>query len=141
MTDNEVMAAISDASRQEASPGHKPARTITSRGHYRLLYERNPQDIAKNPTSVAAVYRAVREQFGSEYVRSDDPPRKAASAPDFPVLMRDGRVASSLQVSEVLNHLPATAIGFVFIHPEKADEARTWLEKHRDEVIRNAGDA
>jgi hypothetical protein len=135
------MAAIADASRKHDSAGHNAARTITSRKHFRLLYERNPQDIAKNPAAVAAVFRAAREQFGADYVRGDDPASKAASPPDFPVLMRDGRVASSLQASEVLNHLPGTAIGFVFVHPDKVIEARTWLEEHRDSIIRESGEA
>jgi hypothetical protein len=140
MTDNEVMAAIADASRKDNAPGHVEARTITARKHFRLLYGRNPQDIAKNPAAVAAVFRAARERFGAENIRGDDPASKATSAPDFPVLMRDGRVASSLQVSEVLNHLPGTAIGFVFVHPDKVIEARNWLERERDNIIREPGE-
>ena len=136
MTDNEVMTAMVAASRDEDAPGHDAAQTIISRRHFRLLYGRNPQDIARNPAAVTAVFRAARKQFSAENIRCDDPPRKAASAPEFPVLMRDGRVASSLQVSEVLNHLPGTAVGFVFVHPDKANEAHMWLEKYRDIIVR-----
>ena len=138
MTDNEVMTAIVAASRDEDAPGHDAAQTIILRRHFRFLYGRNPQDIARNPAAVTTVFRAARKQFGAENIRCDDPPQKAVSAPEFPVLMRDGRVASSLQVSEVLNHLPGTAVGFVFVHPDKANEARMWLEKHRDTIVREA---
>ena len=138
MTDNEVMTAMLAASREKDAPGHDAAQTIILRRHFRLLYERNPQDIARTPAAVATVFRAARNQFGAENIRCDDPPRKAASAPEFPVLMRDDRVASSLQVSEVLNHLPSTAIGFVFVQPDKANDARMWLDKNRDTIVRGA---
>ena len=138
MTDNEVMAAIAHASGVQDRPGHDAAKTIILRRHFRLLYMRNPQDITKNPAAVTVVFRAAREQFGADYVRVDDPPIKAKSAPDFPVLMPDDRVVSSLQVSEVLNHIPPTVVGFVFVHPDKIEEARTWLEKNREEIIRES---
>ena len=138
MTDNEVMTAIARASRVGSEPGHDAAKIITRRRHFRLLYMRNPQDIAKNPAAVKLVFRAARENFGADYVRLDDPSVKAKSAPDFPVLMRDDRVVSSLQVSEVLNHIPPTAVGFVFVDPDTIEEAGTWLERNREEIIRES---
>jgi HD superfamily phosphohydrolase len=140
MTDNEVMSAILTAAPKADAPGHGAADTIVHRKHFRVLYARNPQDISRNPSAVSAVYRAARAKFGTEHVRIDDPPVKGSVAPDFPVLMRDGRVASSLQVSQVLNNLPGTAFGYVFIDPEHKSEATNWLDRERDKVIQEAGE-
>ena len=133
-TDNEVMSAIAKTARCPSAPGYAAASTIMSRRHFRVLYSRNPYDIAINPDAVANVYEAAKARFGEDLVRVDDLD-KGTPPPDFPVMMRDGRTASSLQVSEVLNHLPATVFGYVFVAPDRAVEARAWLDKERETIV------
>jgi hypothetical protein len=55
---------------------------------------------------------------------------------DFPVRMKDGRIASSLSVSEVLKYVPVAAFDYVFVAPNLEDEAKKWLEDRREEIIR-----
>jgi hypothetical protein len=49
MTDNEVRAALHQADREPAHPGHDPARRLLRREHYRLLYQANAVDLARVP--------------------------------------------------------------------------------------------
>ena len=59
MTDNEVSAALLRAARDKTHPGHAPARRIVRREHFQLLYQRNPDDLARNPEAGRAVFRAA----------------------------------------------------------------------------------
>ena len=42
MTDNEVTAAMLDASRTPSHPGYAHARAMVEREHFRRMYQRNP---------------------------------------------------------------------------------------------------
>lgn len=79
------------------------------------------------------INEAAVQQFGPEHVRKDEY-LKGSAAPDFPVLLRGGQVVSSLSYSDIFAHLPSTAIGHVFISPEKESDAVTWL-KHKKNTI------
>jgi uncharacterized protein len=134
-SDNDVMAAITAAAFDAASEGHDQARRIACRQHFRVLYQRNPADELRTPKAVTAVFRAARQEFGSDHVKVDQQPAKGAPAFAFPVLQRDGRVVSSLAVSDALNHLPAATFGYVFISPEQREAAQTWLDARRDRIL------
>lgn len=134
MTDNEVTVGFREAAANHTHPGHDPARRITGREHFRVLYERYPQDIKANPDAALAVFEAAAERFGAENVRHDRY-RQPGGAPDFPVLTRDGRIASSLSISETLRMVPPIAIDYVFIVPEKRQAAVGWLREHREKII------
>lgn len=54
---------------------------------------------------------------------------------DFPVLTRDGRIASSLALSTVLNRIPVYPVGTVFVAPESMKDAREWLNREREAII------
>jgi uncharacterized protein len=136
LTDNEVTVAIMRASTDSSLPGHDAARRIAQRKHFRVLYQRTPHDQAVNPQAVRAVFREARKQFGAEHVRMDEYFPKADTH-DFPVLMRDDRVASSLQLSESLSRSLLAPIGYVFVSPEKVKDARVWLNKNREDLIKN----
>src|SRR5947207_1456497 len=60
MTDNEVTAAFRKAAREPGSRGHESAKRIVQRDHYRLLYQRNPDDVAVNPEAARAVFEAAK---------------------------------------------------------------------------------
>ena len=53
---------------------------------------------------------------------------------DFPVL--DGKVVSSLSMSEILNDVPGVSVDFVFADREIVEEARVWLDRNRENVIK-----
>jgi len=59
MTDNEVTAEILHASRTPSHKGHIHARLLVERDHFRLLYQRNPDDIAINPQAARAIFQAA----------------------------------------------------------------------------------
>ncbi len=48
MTDDEVNAAMRVAAMDKSKRGHDAARCIMTHRHYKVLYERNPQDIKLN---------------------------------------------------------------------------------------------
>ena len=134
MTDNEVMAGILTAARDSKAPGHDPARRIVHHDHFRVLYSRNPDDLSKNERAGSAVFDAARAKFGEEAVRQDVYRGKGGPT-DFPIKMKDGRVASAFSVSSVLPNVPVTAIEYVFIDPTIKAEATEWLTRNRDEIL------
>lgn len=139
MTDDYVMTALQQAAYNDEAPGHDAAKRIVFRDHFRRFYSRNPDDASRNRNPVRAVFRAARREFGTDNVKVDNYQSKALPAPDFPVLDRNGRVVSSVQLSNVLNHVPPYHSGHVFIRRELKGDARQWLNANRTRII--AGDS
>jgi HD superfamily phosphohydrolase len=134
LTDNEVMAEILKASRDEQHPGHDPARRIVHRDHYRSFYQRNPDDVATNPEAARAIFEAARGKFDDTFVHYDSYKERNRGL-DFPVLTRDGRIVSCLGVSDTLKNVPVVAVDYVFIAPHLRTDAEAWLKEHRQAVI------
>jgi HD superfamily phosphohydrolase len=134
VTDNEVNSAILSIVQDKGHKAFTHAERIIKRKHFRRLYSRNPGDAKLNPRALPLIYDATVKQFGPEHVRKDEY-LKGASAPDFPVLLRDGQVVSSLSYSDIFAHLPSTAIGHVFISPEKAADAVAWLKYRKNQIL------
>jgi hypothetical protein len=134
VTDNEVTAAIWKAARDSASAGHDPARRIANRQHFRLFYSRHPDDLKINLQPGKAVYEAAKAEFGEENVRWDCESPKVRE-PDFPVMPKDGPIASSMAMSEPLNRLPAASFDYVFVDPTLRAEAQAWLAAHRADIL------
>jgi hypothetical protein len=99
-----------------------------------VLYERNPDDSAKNPECGAAVYKAACDRLGKAFVRHDRYTEKGSGAV-FPVRSRDGRIVSSFAASDVLQRVPLVSIDYVFVAPEKLTEADAWLREERERII------
>lgn len=134
LTDNEVTAAMSEAAEDPLAPGHDPAMRLLRREHFRLLYERNPMDVARTRKPGYAIAQAAAAEFGAENVRYDGY-RPKGEAPDFPVLMSDGSVAPSRTASGALQQLPAVAVDSVYIAPSLKESAKKWLQSNRDAII------
>ena len=134
LTDNEVMAAILNASRTAGSPGHDPARRITKRDHFHLLYQRHPGDLRRNPDAARDIFNAACNEFGRDYLRRDHREAKGEGL-DFPVLTDDNRIVSSRVESEVLAGIPPIAFDYVYVEGTKHEEARKWLKDNQDEII------
>ncbi len=134
ITDNEVMAAILKAAHNQSHSGHEPARRIIERGHYHLIYQRNPVDDTVNTEAAEAVFNAACMQFGDAKVRRDFR-RPKGNGVDFPVLTKDHRVASSMTMSEALRQIPAAAFDYVFVEGGLGKEAEKWVKDRRDAII------
>ena len=134
MTDHQVMTALFEAANNEQAPGHDAAKRITSRDHFRLLYERTSADARVNQHAVVAVFRAARSEFGAENVRKDEYTPKSSTY-DFPVLDRNGDVVSSSQLSTVLSRVPPFQSGYVFIRRQFRDAGIRWLKLNRQKII------
>lgn len=135
ITDNEVTASILKASRDPASPGRDPARRIANREHFKLFYSRHPDDLKVNLQPGKAVYEAAKAKFGDEHIRRDYQPAKGR-APNFPVMPKEGPIASSMAMSEPLNHLPAASFDYVFVNPTLYGKARAWLDAQRQDILK-----
>lgn len=57
---------------------------------------------------------------------------------DFPVLMPDGRIESSIANSDVLRTLPVTAVDTIYTTKAVRLEANDWLNKNRDSILEGA---
>jgi len=134
ITDNEVTVALRKAAFDEDASGHSHACRIVRREHFKRLYERNPNDVAINPEAGRAIFDALGKEFEVDRFRHDRYFQKGG-APDFPVRMRDGRIVSSLAVSEVLNNVPVLSVDYVFAERSIFNEAERWLKENREKII------
>lgn len=135
MTDNEVTSALLTSAFDPHKRGYEHARRIVKREHFKVLYYRNPTDVAINPEAGRTLYDAMTRKFGSEKFRHDRYPQESG-APDFPVRMRDGEVFSSLDVSETLNKVPVVSIDYVFADRSVISEATVWMKTEKAKVIK-----
>jgi len=138
-TDDEINAAMRIAASDAKAPGHHAAHCIMRHCHYKVLYERDPQDAKLNSEPGAAIARAAEIEFGKDPVRYSKPKVKDV-ATDFPVRGRDGRILAAISASETLSKLQPTAMEYVFIDPQLKDKAKTWLGKNRDKILAAAGE-
>ena len=139
-SDNEVWAGITAAAADDQRAGHDPARRIARREHFRVIDERQvAEDVGERSLAVSAVYEALGERYGTDNVRFGRSPKRG-EAPDFPVMQRDGKVASSVSLSEILAQLPVSRDEYVFMPAELRDEARRWLKKERSNIVTAAVD-
>ncbi|NLO75993.1 MAG: HD domain-containing protein [Clostridia bacterium] len=135
MTDNEVLVAIKEAAKDNTSPGHDPARRLLKREHFKLLYQRAPNDLKKNANANEVIFNAIKERYGEENVRRDSY-AKNSTAYDFPVLCNDNRICSSYERSQNLQTIPVPSFDYIFIKPELIPEADDWLKKNRAELLK-----
>lgn len=134
LTDNEVLVELRKAADSPSHSGHDPADRIVNRKHFRLLYERNPDDASKNPEAGASVFEAACKEFGKDLFRHDRY-TQGGSGTVFPVKLRDGKIASSFALSEVLKSVPLVNIDYVFVAPEIRSKTEKWLRKERSAIV------
>jgi hypothetical protein len=134
LTDNEVMSAILAAASNPGLPGHAAAKAIVDRDHYRLVYQRNPNDVAVNPEAALEIGRKLAGLFNDTNVYYDAYKERSHQM-DFPVIAHDGRVLSSLALSDTLRNLPVVAVAFVFIAPRHRKHAEQWLKENLHTAI------
>jgi len=139
ITDNEVTSELLAAARDTSHPAHVHAKRVVRREHFRLLYQRNPEDQEMNRRSSQRIFNAACDRFGDSEVRYDSYRQKSGGL-DFPVLVRDKRIMSSLSLSDTLARVPVVATDYVFVSLEYRKKADIWLRENRKEIIASKGD-
>ncbi|NLV16858.1 MAG: HD domain-containing protein [Syntrophomonadaceae bacterium] len=134
ITDNEVLAAISKAANNSSKKAHESARRFVGRKHFRLLYQRHPDDTTINPEPGKTIFESATSRFGVQSIRRDNYTQKSASS-DFPVLCNDGRITSSISKSSTIQRLPVASFDYVFINPEYVGEGHRWLKRNRLKIL------
>jgi len=134
ITDNEVLKAIGEASRDSSLPGHEPARRFCNRQHYRRLYAWNANDARVREDVAKEVYEAACQKFGKENLRFESY-KPESSTVSFPVKLADGRIVAATSVSDVFGRVPPAKFEYVFVCPEHADSARSWLKNELGKLL------
>jgi len=104
------------------------------RKHFRLLYQRHPDDTTINPEPGKTIFESATSRFGVQSIRRDNYTQKSASS-DFPVLCNDGRITSSISKSSTIQRLPVASFDYVFINPEYVGEGHRWLKRNRLKIL------
>ncbi len=138
ITDNEVLAWLAEAARNE-SAGSKWAKIIAGRGHYRVLYERDPTVTKHNPNAAEQIFEEACKKFGKENVRLDNYSDKEGIS-EFPVLKQDSKIMPSSLLSVLITDLPKAVIEYVFVAQEILAEAKEWLANSWEDLIRSKGE-
>ena len=134
INDNHVNVALIEAAFDRGKAGHLPAKRIVMREHFKRLYARSDRDSDINPEAGKAIFDALCHEYGAEFFRHDRY-RQGGRMPDFPVLMHNGDVESSLQVSNTLRQIPSISIDNVFADRELFEDARRWIDRNRRNII------
>lgn len=140
ITDNEVTAAMLRAARNGDDSGNVHAKRIVTRQHFKRIYERNPADQKKNRESVDLVTKALIGEFGADRIRRDTY-RPKASTLDFPVLQSNGKIESSINLSETLQNIPSATFDLVLCDRTILEKAGSFLDANREKIFGSKEDA
>jgi len=138
ITDDHVLAKMQDDAADPDASNHVLATRILHRQFFRVLYDRRPEDLQKNVDAVGVVYRAAVAKYGEQSVARDtniDPDKPSTSTLTFAVEREDGKVTSSVQVSQILGRVPKALYDYVFVAPEILEDARLWLSENREAIL------
>lgn len=144
MTDDRVLAAIQDASRRTSRGKRRlkqlACRILDRKQRFKLLYGREYEDVQQNADIAKLVAGAAKKELGQEAIRFDAG-GKSSSSEVFPVRERAGRIVASSGASEVLSKVPSSRYEYVFVDPEKHNDALTWLKQAKPKLLEQAWDA
>jgi len=135
-SDSRVLVAIDEAARDTAHPGHPHARRIVKRDHFKVAYQRRPDD---PPGLVAALTEQVAGNFEAALVRHGASPKRG-DPPEFPVRERNGVSTHSVASSDVFKRLPVSADEYVLVDGGVRTEVETWIQANRENVIQSLPD-
>ncbi len=135
ISDVEVLSAIRKISFKPKSPQNEFARRIQFREHFRRFYEASPMDREGGkliPGKILA--EAAEQEFGKDAIRHDYIPPKTP-APDFPVRRYDGKVESSLKLSQVLARMPAIEVDSIYCDKSIYEDTIEWRDRNKDLIL------
>lgn len=98
------------------------------------LYQQEPSDLEKNPEPGKVLYNALVKEFGEDNLRYDRYIQKESST-DFPVLRRNGKIVSSLLLSQALKQIPLVSIEYIFISRDLLVKAEKWLKENKHKIL------
>jgi HD superfamily phosphohydrolase len=134
-TDHEVIAAIRRSAADPSDhPLHELASRLISREHFRTVFELLGSYKRRRPPIFQEILDFSRKTFGDDQVRWDERRPKSESN-EFPVLIDDDTVVSSLSVSDVIARLPAIEFGLIFVHPDLKDQAKRTIDTELQRLL------
>ena len=80
------------------------------------------------------IYDALCKKFGEEYFKKDSN-KKEGGEENFPVIGKDQRIVSSLNISQVLKDIPFVKSEYIFASRGLFEEADKWLTLERTNII------
>lgn len=137
MTDLEVLAAMRTASKDEQAAGFDAAKRILGRAHFRLAYDRTPNDLELNLEPGSAIASALAQKYDAANVKHKKITAGSGGV-EFPVKVDDGSIVSSTSLSAALRTLPRIVIDQVFIDPSLAQVARAWVQENKESVLESS---
>lgn len=140
VSDVEVLAAIRKACATRSSRQHTFAKRIQCREHFHLFYSATPKDKTGGRLKPGKlrpgklIADAAENRFGRERIRYDYyQPRPAA--PEFPVRTYDGKIESSLKISQILRAMPEIEVDAVYCDKELYDDAIKWRNQNSSRIL------
>ncbi len=140
ISDVEVLAAIRRSAAVPKSRQFALARRIQCRDHFHLFYSSSQEDKERGKIKPGKlqpgrlIAEAAVKKFGRDSIRYDYYPPKIP-APNFPVRMYDGRIESSLNISQILARMPAIEVDCVYCAKELQDDAIAWREQNKSKIL------
>ena len=134
MTDDEINVGIRVAAKNAAATGHRWARRLAARNHFRVVYARGRRDMERRHDALQVVERMLVSEYGKDAVRSAQG-RDYGAPVRFPVLTESGDVELSVDVSGLLNRFPIIASGYVYVDETISEKAKEWLNDNKDAII------
>jgi HD superfamily phosphohydrolase len=138
MSDARVLNAVYTAARSSAESKRDLrtlARRITHRDRrFALLYERKAGDVHLNADGAEIIANAGASKFGAAVVRFDAGGEDSEPG-TFPVRERDGSIVASGDASELVSKIPASRYEFVFVDPDRLEDARSWLDAEKANLM------
>jgi HD superfamily phosphohydrolase len=114
---------------------NESALRIRKREHFKLFYERHPEDIRINLQAAKYIYNAAVEEFGKSNLRIDAY-EKDVPAHDFSVIDDRDNIDSAIRHSELLINIPSINSQYVFVNPKIESKAKKWLKNKEDKIIK-----
>jgi len=134
-SDAEIISAIRKDCSTKHSPRNELARRIQCREHFRRFYASSPGDKEGGKLIPGKeIAKAAIKKFGKDAIRYDQYPARI-SAPDFPVRGYDGKVESSLKISQVLQRMPGIEVDTVYCEKSVQDDALKWRDKNKSAIL------
>lgn len=138
ISDYELLGALRKSSADSSDKLHHLASRIVKRKHFRKVYELVSPHKIVCPTMLEDVIEFCEREFRKENVRWDSYPPKSETNL-FWVVMQDGSLQSSLEISDVLSKLPTFEVGLVFVAPEIRDGAKPRVDAFVKQQLAAAG--
>lgn len=146
--DTDVLVAIKQAAADPQAAGHRAARRIVDRDHFKVAYEKQarPKGADSEPgrlradssAGMQALARAAAKHFGPENIAYGAPPSRK-KPPDFAVRSRDGRSSSwASGISDVFRKLPEYPDEYVLADGTISDDVKRWLETNLESILAEA---